>query len=80
MDDRKSLKRKKDWEGRIVRTCCVLRSGMNEIPTGTLMRVTYNRSGLHLETKPCQCCGVKVFIRGVSESDVELLPVGDYGY
>lgn len=65
---------KRDWVGRKVRTRRELRNGIFSIPLGTVCTVSYNHSGLSLNTDPCGSCGVRLFISKVSESDVELLP------
>lgn len=67
-------KLKRDWVGRKVRTKRVLRNGHMEIPAGTVCEVIRNVAGLWLVNPPCECCGVRVFINKVPESDVELLP------
>lgn len=69
-------KLKRDWVGRRVRTRRELRSGMMQIPADTILTVESNRSGLTLSTQPCEHCGVRIFVRRVPESDVELLPRG----
>lgn len=67
-------KRKMDWVGRKISTRGVLRNGNMEIPAGTVLKVIRNRSGLHLVGEACPSCKVRIFIRGVSEHEVELLP------
>lgn len=62
-------------EGARVRTTRALSNHHFEIPQGTVMVVTYKRSGLHLSTEPCDHCGVRLRITGVQRQDVEL--VGD---
>jgi hypothetical protein len=71
--DPKKPRLKRDWVGRTVRTRRELRNGMITIPAGTIAEVTYNRAGLELSTTSCESCGVRVFIRGVAEHDVDLL-------
>jgi hypothetical protein len=65
---------KRDWVSRQVRTKRDLRNGNLFIPKGTVCTVTYNHSGLSLETAGCSACGVRVYITKVPEHDVELLP------
>jgi hypothetical protein len=68
---------KRDWIGRKVRTRREIRNGLGSVPAGTVMNVTDNRAGLALETKKCDCCGVRFYVRRVAEADVDLLPEGD---
>lgn len=70
----KPPKLKRDWVGRRVRTKRDLRNGNLFIPKSTVCTVTYNHSGLSLETAGCSECGVRVYITKVPECDVELLP------
>lgn len=71
---RKSLKRKCDWVGLTVETRRPLQNHFMEIPTGTRCTVTRNRSGLTLQTTRCEHCGISVFIHGVDESQVLIIP------
>jgi hypothetical protein len=61
-----------DWKKCLVKTNTVLRNGHEEIPAGTICRVTGKRGGLRLETEPCKCCGIKVFITKVPPEAVEV--------
>lgn len=66
-----SLKRKWDWVGLVVRTKKEMRNGWGVIPAGTEMVVTHQRSGAHLASKPCACCGLTAIIAKVELSCLE---------
>lgn len=66
--------RKRDWEGRRVRTLVELRNGYGRIAPGTVMTVDRNYAGLHLVGDKCQCCLFQPTIGKVPESAVALLP------
>lgn len=68
------LRRKKDWEGRIVRARCEMTNGYVTVPAGTFFTVHRNYGGLEMVSEACSCCGMKAWFRKVRESDVELLP------
>ena len=68
------MKKATDWLGRKVKTRVDMRNGYSDIPTGTVLTVTYVRSGLTLQSDACKCCGVSLYIRGVEARDVQLLP------
>ena len=61
------------WEKQRVMTNRVLRTGMVEIPSGTVLKVTDKHGGLHLKGLACACCGVAVYIRKVGYTDVDLV-------
>lgn len=64
-----------EWQKFKVRTLCVLRSGMMEIPVGTVCQVHGKGGGFTLKTEPCKCCGVSIFIRKVPPGDVAIAGV-----
>lgn len=67
-------KRVGDWIGLKIKTSRVLKSGMMEIPPGTICEVTSASSGLSLAVPKCEHCGVRVFITHVNPRDVEVQP------
>jgi hypothetical protein len=79
MVSRKEYERKSEdyWKRVTVRTNRVLRNGWMEIPAGTLCRITDKRGGFKLETEPCKCCGVRVYISKVLPEDVDVVSIGD---
>lgn len=66
---------KEQLTGRKVRTNVTLKSRAMEIPAGTVLTVVGKSNGLDLESEACSHCGVKIFIRKVEPSMVNLLPV-----
>lgn len=68
------LKRKKDWEGRKVRSKREMTNGYVTMPKGTILTVYRNHGGLEIIADSCACCGMKAWFRKVAEHDVELLP------
>ena len=62
-----------EWSQVVVRTLRDLRNGLIGIPTGTLCRVTGKGGGLSLSSQPCPCCKVRVHIRKVEPSAVEIV-------
>jgi len=65
-------KRVADWTGMAVRTRRAMRNGLVEIPAGTLATVEHaGRTGIHLTSAPCKCCGVRIRMTRVSHEDVE---------
>ena len=66
-------KLKRDHVGLMVKTLKTLKNGYCEIPPGTICMVTYSRGGLHLTSKPCKNCGIRVMITKVSYNDVKLI-------
>lgn len=76
--------RKCDWMGLVVESRRDLKSGWMRKPAGTLWLVTYNRSGLSLESEPCACCGLQASISRVDPTDVKVVgryrsPEEEYG-
>jgi hypothetical protein len=65
------------WKTVTVRTKCILRNGHEEIPEGTLCRVTDKKGGFRLQTEPCKYCGVSVYITKVPPEDVYIVAVDD---
>ena len=51
-----------------------LRNGWGLVPVGTVVTVTYKRSGLNVEAERCDCCGVRMFVSKVHHSSLALLP------
>lgn len=68
----------RDWEGKQVKTIRELRNASLVIPVGTFANVVRARggTGLHIESQPCECCGVQIRITEVSHTDVELTAHG----
>ena len=50
-----------------------LRNGYVTIPKGTKVRITGKRSGLTIQTLPCDCCGMQVSVARVPPHRVEAL-------
>ena len=71
--DSKWPKLKRDHIGLRVKTIRELKNGYVKIPIGTLCTITYSHGGLNLETDECPCCKVKIFIRKVPYSYIELI-------
>lgn len=57
-------------EGRY-RTTRDLRNGWGVIPAGTAVRITDKRGGLEIEAEECECCGVRMTMRGVGAGSLE---------
>ena len=55
-----------------VETFVSMRNGMIEIPVGTICSITDKRGGFTLKTDACPSCGVRIFIRKVNPTNVEV--------
>lgn len=67
------MKRVSDWKGLQVRSIAPVKNGFAEMPIGTLYKVTNALGGLTLQSAPCKCCGMEMFIRGVHPRSVEVV-------
>lgn len=62
-----------DWVGLKVRARQGMRNGALRFPAGTVLTVREAGGGLRLETEPCKCCGVSIYITRVDARDVEVI-------
>jgi hypothetical protein len=62
-----------EWSRVVVRTRRNMQNGNMAIAAGTLCRVTGKGGGLSLSTAPCGCCKVRIFIRKVEPTAVEIV-------
>jgi hypothetical protein len=60
------------WKQIKVKTKQVLRNGFMSIPTGTICKIHGKGGGFELETEPCKCCGVSIWIRKVNPEHVKV--------
>ena len=65
--------RKKDVVGRRVRLLQKVRTGLYEIPAGTICRIENKRQGYSLITEGCATCHIKARIDKVPPYYVELI-------
>jgi len=65
--------RKWDWVGLVVRNRHAMSTRVRCIPAGTEMVVVWQRNGMEVVGKPCNCCGVQVRVQGVMPSDVTVV-------
>jgi|GEM_PF-2405963 len=65
-----------DWHGLRVRTLHEMSNGWGTIPAGTVATVESCTGGvgLTLRSEPCKCCGLRVLISRVHNSEVEVVP------
>jgi len=61
---------KEYWKTVKVKTNCILRNGIIEIPKGTLCAIVRKGGGFTLQAEPCKTCGVSVLISKVPPEDV----------
>jgi hypothetical protein len=66
-------KLKRDYDGLLVKVIKTLKNGYVEVPAGTICKITNAHGGLDLISMPCPSCGIKVIIRKVHQSYVELI-------
>ena len=65
--------RRKDVVGRRVRLLQTVRTGLYEIPAGTICRIENKRQGYSLITEGCATCQIKARIDKVPHYYVELI-------
>lgn len=65
----------RDWVGLRVRLKRPAKNGFGSLPAGTVGTVDGYSGvrGIGIETDKCNCCGVSVFIVGLSRGDFEIL-------
>lgn len=67
----RTLRKKAEWHGGIVRAKVRIQSGQGTLPPGSCYQVMRNYAGLGLLSLPCRCCGIRVHVGKVAESDVD---------
>lgn len=67
-------RRKRDAEGRQVRTLRDFSNGILTLPKGSVVRLRRFYHGWEIDGPKCPHCGVAVHMSKVPESDLELLP------
>lgn len=65
------------WRGRTVVNTRPLATPLAEMPPGTRWTVGRKYKGLHLQSHPCPCCGIRVSIQNVPFGVLELVPDGE---
>lgn len=64
----------KSMVGCVVRSRREFSNQLGVVPAGTLFRVKWMGRGLGLERdQPCQCCGLRFKVAGISPRDVEVV-------
>lgn len=60
-----------DWLNVRVRSLVEIRNGYGSLPAGTEYIITRKYRGFELQSEPCPCCGIKVFVNRVSPNSLE---------
>lgn len=61
------------FKGKKVISLRKLRNGWSELPAGTVFTIEDKSGGFSLQSDPCKCCGVRVYIRKVHPSAVDIV-------
>lgn len=59
------------WERQVLKSNRELRNAWCALPAGTLFTVRRKHKGFHLQSEPCKCCGIKVYIANVEPEAVD---------
>ena len=71
--DAKTLEKKANWKGAVVRSRRRIHNGHGSLPADAYWQVLRNYGGLELYSLPCKCCGFRLMSAKVSEQDVEYI-------
>lgn len=62
----------REWVGTVCVLRCSMRTGVAELPAGSLAHVTSKTgTGVNLRSIACESCGVSVLVRGVHPRHLE---------
>ena len=61
-----------DWSGCNVLSKRIVRSGLGEMPAGTIFLITSSGITKHLQSIPCKCCGFKFIVTSQAKKEVFL--------
>ena len=67
------------WQGRTVVNTRPPGTLIAELPAGTTWTVQRKHAGLHLQSRPCKCYGIRVSIPNVPFGVLELVPDEEEG-
>ena len=69
----KTLRKKREWGGGIVRAKSRVSNCHGMLPAGSYYQIIQNYGGLELLSLPCRCCGFRLHVSKVGEHEVDYL-------